>query len=285
LSYRAEIPSMFTAVTVLVFQHLISAKPLLPRKNQMSKVIARPTALSEQVVADLERRIRTGKILPGAKLPSERELCEEFGVSRLVIREAVARLKGDGYIETRQGAGASVPAKPGRLSFRIPVDARLSSKNLRFIMELRLAVEVVAAQLAAARRTDADLAAMEASLREMHEAVTQGLDGSQADDEFHQAVAGGSKNPHLTRLIDFLRYQFGATRRATWNAKSHRTGETLLANKQHSRLFDAIKAQHVGLSGEIATEHLISSAKRLGLGELEPYPLQRDLKVRRRRAD
>jgi GntR family transcriptional repressor for pyruvate dehydrogenase complex len=239
----------------------------------MSKVIARPAALSEHVVANLERRIRTGKILPGAKLPSERELCAEFGVSRLVIREAIARLKGDGYIETRQGAGASVPANPGRLSFKIPKDARLSAQNLRFIMELRLAVEVVAAQLAAVRRTDVDLAAMETSLHEMREAMIEGADGSQADDEFHQAIALGSKNPHLTRLVEFLRHQFGATRRVTWNPKSHRTGETHVAHDQHERLFLAIKARQAGLAAEVATEHLISSASRLGLGGLEPYPL------------
>jgi GntR family transcriptional repressor for pyruvate dehydrogenase complex len=236
----------------------------------MPKALARPVALSEQVVTDLERRIRTGKIAPGAKLPSERELCEEFGVSRLVIREAIARLKGDGYIETRQGAGAQVPAKPGRLSFRLPADARLSSKNLRFIMELRLAVEVVAAQLAAKRRTDADLAAMMAALEAMRTAVKDKADGSQADDDFHQAIAGGSKNPHLTRLVEFLRYQFGATRRATWNAKSHRSGETMLAHRQHERLFDAIKAKQADRAGKVATEHLNSSAGRLGLGGLEP---------------
>jgi GntR family transcriptional regulator, transcriptional repressor for pyruvate dehydrogenase complex len=239
----------------------------------MPKGVSRPASLSEQVAVNLERRIRTGKIAPGARLPSERELCTEFDVSRLVIREAIARLRGDGYIETRQGAGAMVPAKPGHLSFRLPANARLSAKNLSFIMELRLAVEVVAAQLAAARRTDADLQAMRAALEAMREAVEARSDGSQADDDFHQAVALGSKNPHLTRLVEYLRHQFGATRRATWNAKSHRTGETLLAHRQHERLFAAIKARHVTSAGDIATEHLVSSAARLGLSGLDPYPL------------
>src|SRR3954470_2671282 len=97
--------------------------------------IERPAVLSDQVVAVIERRIRAGKIAPGARLPSERELCAEFGVSRIVVREAIARLKGDGYIETRQGAGASVPAQPGILSYRLPAGRRIGQQDLLHIME------------------------------------------------------------------------------------------------------------------------------------------------------
>src|SRR3954452_6314057 len=127
----------------------------------MTTIIERPAVLSDQVVAVIERRIRSGKIAPGARLPSERELCAEFDVSRMVVREAIARLKGDGYIETRQGAGASVPAQPGFLSYRLPASSRLSQDDLSHIMELRFAVEVLATQLAALRRNASDLQAME----------------------------------------------------------------------------------------------------------------------------
>src|SRR5215212_6904340 len=114
----------------------------------MSSTIERPPVLSDQIVAVLERHIRSGKIAPGCRLPSERELCAEFGVSRMVVREAIARLKGDGYINTRQGFGASVPAQPGFLSYRLPATSRLSRDDLSHIMELRFAVEVMATQLA-----------------------------------------------------------------------------------------------------------------------------------------
>src|SRR5262245_21635308 len=133
-------------------------------------IIERPAVLSDQVVAFLERRIGSGKIAPGARLPSERELCAQFGVSRIVVREAIARLKADGYVETRQGAGASVPAHPGFLTYRLRPGSPIRQQDLSHIMELRFAVEVVAAQLAALRRRDADLLAMEASLHAMQEA-------------------------------------------------------------------------------------------------------------------
>src|SRR5204862_2559647 len=126
--------------------------------------IERPAVLSDQVVAVLEQRIRSGKIAPGGRLPSERELCAEFGVSRMVVREAIARLKADGYVETRQGAGASVPAHPGILTYRLRPRSRIRQLDLSHIMELRFAVEVIAAKLAALRREDSNLAAMERSL-------------------------------------------------------------------------------------------------------------------------
>ena len=68
--------------------------------------IARPLRLSEEVCVDLQRRIARGEIKPGDRLPTEKALGEAFGVSRAVVREAIARLKADGLIETRQGSGA-----------------------------------------------------------------------------------------------------------------------------------------------------------------------------------
>jgi GntR family transcriptional repressor for pyruvate dehydrogenase complex len=246
--------------------------PTTVMRLNMTNGVTRPPVLSDQVVATLERRIKTRKFPPGARMPSERELCLEFNVSRMVVREAVARLKSDGYIETRQGAGASVAARPGSLSYRLPPGARLGQQDLRHVMELRFAVEVVAAQLAALRRRDSDLAAMDRALRKMREAVVARADGSQADDEFHRAIAAGARNPHLKRFVEFLRYQFGATRRATWSTKAHTTGGTRQAQQQHEKLFAFISSRDAQGAGRVATEHLISSAARLGLSGLFKSP-------------
>jgi len=227
--------------------------------------IERPAVLSDQVVAVIERRIRSGKIAPGARLPSERELCAEFGVSRVVVREAIARLKGDGYIETRQGAGASVPAYPGFLSYRLSTGPRIGQQDLTHIMELRFAVEVIATQLAALRRKAADLVAMEQCLLVMQEAVRDGADGSRADDEFHHAIAASTQNPHLKRFVEFLRYQFGATRRATWNAKAHKNGEAQRAQQQHEEILQLIRKRDVEGAGRSATDHLVAAAARIGM--------------------
>lgn len=231
----------------------------------MPTTIERVPVLSDQLVARLEGRIRSGKIPPGSRLPSERELCAEFGVSRMVVREAIARLKGDGYIETRQGAGASVPAQPGFLSYRLPATSRLSQADLSHIMELRFAVEVLATQLAALRRSASDLRAMESALEAMQEAVRHGGNGSRADDEFHYAVAASTQNPHLQRFVEFLRYQFGATRRPTWSPKAHRSGEARSAQLQHAQILDLIRARDAEKAGRVAADHILDSAVRLGL--------------------
>jgi len=231
----------------------------------MTTLLVRPAALSEQLVNALQRRIHDGTIRPGARLPTERELCAEFGVSRVVVREAIARLRGDGYVETRQGAGAFVPAQPGRLSFRLATDGRVDDEGLRHIMELRVAVEVAAAELAARRRRPADVAAMQRALASMAAAIRTQSDGSRADDQFHYAVASASQNPHLRRFVEFLRHQFGATRRPTWSPEAYGTGQPLLAQREHERLFAAIRTGNVNAARRAATQHLLTSAGRLGL--------------------
>src|SRR5579859_6480486 len=70
--------------------------------------VARSASLSEVVSRDLETRIRSGEFRPGSQMPSEKQLGTMLGVSRPVVREAVARLKADGFVETRQGAGMFV---------------------------------------------------------------------------------------------------------------------------------------------------------------------------------
>src|SRR5579862_7969922 len=137
----------------------------------MSTMVSRPGVLSDQVVARLEQRIRSGEIVPGDRFPSERELCAEFGVSRAVLREAIARLKSDGFVETRQGAETVVPARPGRLSYRLTGRGAVGRADLAHIMELRVAVEVIAAELAAQRRLSTNLTAMRRALAEMADAV------------------------------------------------------------------------------------------------------------------
>src|SRR5262245_66662106 len=115
--------------------------------------VGRPVVLSEQVVRAVADSIDGGEFRPGSRLPTDRELCARFAVSRAVVREAVARLRADGYIETRQGAGAFVVARPGRLSFRLAGVVPSGREDLGHVMELRLAVEVAAAEFAAGRRT------------------------------------------------------------------------------------------------------------------------------------
>src|SRR5438874_4065829 len=199
----------------------------------MTSGLARPLRLTERLVQALEARIAAGELRPGEQLPTEKQLCEGFAVSRAVVREAIARLQSDGYVETRQGAGVFLTARPGLRSFKLPDEGEPGPAELQHILGLRLAVEVHAADLAAVRRTEVDLAAMRRELGALAEAVRAGTDASDADDRFHAAIAAATHNPYLRRLVEFLRYQFFKTRRPTWSPAGHEAGEPRIAQREH----------------------------------------------------
>jgi DNA-binding FadR family transcriptional regulator len=120
-------------------------------------IITQRGNLAEIVVAKLNERIDSGLYSAGEKIPSSAQLCEEFGVSRTVIREALMSLKVSGRVIARQGAGVFVTDKDAKtLNFEI---SRIEDiRSAMQILELRLGVEMQAAALAATRRTPEALA-------------------------------------------------------------------------------------------------------------------------------
>jgi GntR family transcriptional repressor for pyruvate dehydrogenase complex len=222
--------------------------------------LARPVRLSDEVFRALEGRIRAGEFAPGARLPTEKELAGRFGVSRAVVREAVSRLKADGYVETRQGAGAYVGAQPGKLSFRLAPDGAESGEAAQ-VFELRLLVEAGAAELAARRRTAQDLRGLRRELARMTQALASGLDGAEADDAFHRAIGAATHNAHLGRFMEFLGGQFSETRRPTWADPALAKA----AQKEHAKMLAALEAGDARAARTAAQAHLRNTARRLGL--------------------
>ena len=109
-----------------------------------------PRGLTGELVARLTANIVSGKLPPGSRLPTEQEMIAATGVSRTVVREAVAALKADRLVITRQGVGAFV-AEQVRRPFRVDFDERSTLREVLNVMELRTGVEVEAAGLAAER--------------------------------------------------------------------------------------------------------------------------------------
>ena len=97
-----------------------------------------------------------------------------MGVSRTVVREAVAALRAEGLVTTRQGSGAFVAADASRVPFRIDPEGLSSIGDVLEVMELRLAIEVESAALAAARATPQTVAAIGSALRDMEAAISRG---------------------------------------------------------------------------------------------------------------
>src|SRR4051794_40174514 len=118
----------------------------------------------ELVVEQLRRAIHIGTYLPGDKLPPERELAQRLEVSRASVREAVRMLEGEGYVETRRGAkGGIIVLDRGAEEGRLGPYIRDMMPRIREIFEFRRAVECDSARLAALRRTEEQLAQLQAA--------------------------------------------------------------------------------------------------------------------------
>jgi DNA-binding FadR family transcriptional regulator len=94
-------------------------------------------ALPSQVASLLSKEIERKQLLPGHRLPTEQQLADRFGVSRNVVREAVAQLRADGLVEARQGVGAFVLAPEQRAAIRIDREALKDVENMERLFELR----------------------------------------------------------------------------------------------------------------------------------------------------
>lgn len=247
---------------------MITIAPVKPTARSAlpgSTPLTRPARLSEEVAGDLARRIGGGGIKPGERLPTEKMLGETFGVSRAVVREAIARLKADGLIETRQGSGAYVTSAPKSINLRFWRNGEVSRKELRAIYELRAMVEGAVAELAARRRNRNDLAAMRRSLRAMEQALADGSDGTEADDDFHIAIAAATRNPYVSRLVEFLGRHFSDTRKLAWARLPGAEDAPLASQIEHRALLAAIEAGDPTAARLRSLDHLRAAAARAGI--------------------
>ena len=126
--------------------------------------------LSRSLFEQLAEEIKSGRLAPGDRLPTELALTRAAQVSRTVVREAVAALRAEGLVITRQGVGAFVSAEAQRAPFRIEPDRLRSLADILNVMELRVGVEVESAGLAAIRATRSQLSAIDKALSAMEAA-------------------------------------------------------------------------------------------------------------------
>ncbi|MEU7857584.1 FCD domain-containing protein [Nonomuraea sp. NPDC049141] len=158
----------------------------------------RPTPLVEQATEHLREQITGGHWPIGTRLPGENALAKTLGVGRSTVREALRALAGAGLVQARQGSGVFVIATE-------PADdwsTRLRRAAITDVYEVRMMVETQAARLAAARRTDEDIASLEAALQ-ARRAAAGGDDGGfvDADIALHAAVVAAARNPVLDDLF------------------------------------------------------------------------------------
>lgn len=169
--------------------------------DQIFQKIGTTQTLSQKIERNIERAIREKKLPIGSKLPSERELCEMFAVSRTALREALRRLSARGLIQIKKGSGmvvTNIDIKDAISSLNLYYDLKFDENLIGQIIELRLAFEPEIARMAAINRTDEDLKNMEANLVEFAKCNPDNTQlESDIDNRFHLAVARATENPFV----------------------------------------------------------------------------------------
>ncbi|WP_136634834.1 FadR/GntR family transcriptional regulator [Pseudooceanicola onchidii] len=219
--------------------------------------------LVAEVVAELRTQIASGDVQVGDRLPSEAQLTEAFSVSRTVIREAIATLRADGLVEPRQGAGVFVlaPADPVQRPFQIVDVDKISS--IIEMLELRTAVEMEAAALAAARRSPAQEEEIYEAEAEIRALAQQGLATTEADFRFHRAIAAAANNPRFAEFLDVLG-QSVIPRSALQAGNGQRSPDSYitLISGEHRAIADAIAAGDPDTARDAMRHHLKGSQQR-----------------------
>jgi DNA-binding FadR family transcriptional regulator len=164
--------------------------------------------LYEQVTYQIERRILNGELRSGDRLPTERDLAEQFHVSRTAVREAMKILAQKGLVEMRPGRGTIVidgtPAAM-RNSMGLLMQMRLGEVGgSESLVEVRELLEGGIAALAAERATEADIVAMRRAIEEMDESLDDAETFITADNAFHEALARATRNPLILVLVNAI---------------------------------------------------------------------------------
>jgi DNA-binding FadR family transcriptional regulator len=221
--------------------------------------------LPSQVASAIGQEIDSGALKAGNKLPTEHELAHAFGVSRAVVREAIAQLRNEGLVGTRQGVGAFVLPSQHRPVLRIAVDNLSDQQRFRGLFQLRVPLEVEAAGLAALHHGPEDLARLDESLEAMSGLPAWNSDaGVAADLSFHRTLAQATQNPYFPTVLGFIGEKITHT---IVEARSVTALEQLYNRTvhEHRAVRDAVAARDMRAAREAMRTHILGAASRLNL--------------------
>lgn len=243
--------------------------------------------LSDEIVERLETMILEGALQAGERLPAERKLADQFGVSRPSLREAVQKMVAKGLIVSRQGGGNYVSKEVGA-TFSDPLLALLAKRTgaQKDLLEFRHTLEGACAYYAAQRATPADYERLALALAELEACyedsenicrVKEGL----ADANFHLVIAEASHNIMLLHtirgLFDLLRGNVTSNIGGMFNQRSE-TRDLLI--KQHRALYQAIKDGKAEEARQLSNQHIEYVCKVLAEVDEEESRLQRSKRRR-----
>jgi GntR family transcriptional repressor for pyruvate dehydrogenase complex len=221
-----------------------------------------PEGLADRVYRELLAQIIAGQWREGDRLSTEQALAEQFNTSRPTVREALSRLRADGIVTSRQGAGTFVVRRPDPdLPRFMPLE---SMSDLRRVLEFRAVVESGAAALAAVAADDTDLERLRGALQRLEQAVQAQTLGVDEDFEFHLAVAQATHNRFFVSVIASIQPHMEFGMNLLRNFSLHRTSERVVrVQSEHGDIVKAIAARDPAAAERAMRTHLENTRQRM----------------------
>jgi DNA-binding FadR family transcriptional regulator len=224
--------------------------------------IQRRERLADQLYGKILELIVSGDLDEGARLPSESQICDQFGVSRPIVREALRKLQSDGLVYARQGVGTFVKTRPpqGLIEYAASADVA----GILRCMEARLAIEGASARLAATRASGKALAEIDRSLATLGSGIRSGEVPHGADFAFHLAVAEASGNeifPELLKSLEpTMRQGMGVALSITRQGSIARAERVW---REHRHIAEAIRGRDAESAEVLMRYHLLQARHRV----------------------
>jgi len=221
-----------------------------------------PEGLADRVYRELLAQIIDGNLREGDRLSTEQALAEQFNTSRPTVREALSRLRADGIVTSRQGAGTFVVRRPDPDVTRfMPLE---SMSDVRRVLEFRIVVESGAAALAATVADEADLQRIRAALQRLEAAVQARTLGVDEDFELHLAVAQATHNQFFVSVIASIQPHMEFGMNLLRNFSLHRTDERVArVQSEHGDIVAAIAARDADAASRTMRLHLENGRQRM----------------------
>jgi GntR family transcriptional repressor for pyruvate dehydrogenase complex len=229
------------------------------------KPVAR-TSLSDRIVDQLTDLITRGVLKPGGRVPSEKELCRQFGVGRTSVREALRSLSVMGILESHAGDGTFVSGDATRyLERTLQWGLLFDRKVVEDLIETRVMLESETAYLAARKATPEDLNEIEHNVRGMEKSVGVPDRYLEFDLQFHLAIARATQNSILFHLLSLIRGCLQAWIKETLaGPTAHDSRQrAILSITEHQKVLRALREGRAEEARQAMTEHIFSSSADL----------------------
>lgn len=213
-------------------------------------------SLYQAVADEIKRHIITQGLGPGDPLPTERELCEQMGVSRSSVREAIRILEYLGVVtvKPKEGITVSTPRLKPFLD-HLQYMSEIGEYSFQDLWELRRYYEQICLELACRRATEQDFGAMEEAIATMEKAITEGKSPAESDFRFHKVLARSTGNPLLASLVELFGKFF--MEEFLMSSFLHLDNTTAFDTvNEHRKILEALRRKDLQRANGVLEEHL-----------------------------